>query len=62
MLETVLLVAGGVVGGLILALKVIAPRTATKRDDQALELLEKAYQYLPHADQKVAAKLLAAKV
>jgi len=46
-LETVLALLGAVVGGAILALKVIAPRTKTTADDKALEILEAARPYLP---------------
>ncbi len=42
MLTTVLLVLSGVLGGIVLALRVIAPLTKTKVDDDALALAEKA--------------------
>ncbi len=39
MLQNILLVAGGVLGGVVFALKVIAPMTATKVDDEVLARL-----------------------
>lgn len=40
-LEAVLTVAGSVLAGAVVALKVIAPRTKTVYDDRALSFLEK---------------------
>jgi hypothetical protein len=42
-----LVFASGVLAGAIAALKIIAPRTATKKDDRALEILEKVDAVLP---------------
>ncbi len=39
-LQNVLMVAGGLVAGVVIALKVIAPMTATKADDVVLAKLE----------------------
>ena len=39
MLYNILALVGGLVGGAVVALTVIAPRTATKMDDRALDLL-----------------------
>lgn len=39
-LQNALLVAGALLAGAIVALKVIAPRTKTKKDDQMLARLE----------------------
>lgn len=41
MLVTILLIAGGVLTGAIAALKLIAPKTATKKDDELLKALER---------------------
>lgn len=41
MFELAVAFALGLLGGAIAALKVIAPRTKTKADDKALEVLEK---------------------
>lgn len=40
MLETILIVAAGLVSGVVIGLKVIAPRTATTVDDEVLEKLK----------------------
>jgi hypothetical protein len=48
--------AGGVVSGLVVALKIIAPRTRTKKDDWVLEKLEIADKYLPGKGDGSAAK------
>lgn len=40
-METVLTIAGSVVAGAVIALKVIAPRTRSVYDDKALSFLEK---------------------
>lgn len=40
-ITTLLTFAGGLVSGAIVALKIIAPRTKTKKDDRVLEALEK---------------------
>lgn len=47
MLELVIAVASGLVAGAVVALKYIAPKTATKKDDELLALLEKVVPYLP---------------
>lgn len=40
MLQNILLVAGGLVAGVVVALKVIAPMTSTTKDDAVLAKLE----------------------
>lgn len=40
MIQNVLLIAGGVLAGLVVGLKVIAPITATTKDDEVLARLE----------------------
>jgi len=45
-LQTVLMVAGGVLAGVVVALKVIAPMTKNKVDDKVLEVAEKAEDVL----------------
>lgn len=47
MLETIVAVVGALVAGAVVALKVIAPKTATKKDDEILALLQKVLPYLP---------------
>lgn len=47
MLVTILSIAGGIVSGMIIALKVIAPRTASTLDDRLLALLELVKPHLP---------------
>lgn len=42
------LVSGGVAGALV-ALRFIAPRTKSKKDDRVLEVLERAIPFLPDA-------------
>lgn len=59
MIETILAVAGGLVAGLVVALRVIAPMTGNKTDDAVLAALEKALPYLPH-EEKAAAKAVLA--
>lgn len=39
-LETVLMLAGALIAGAVVGLKVIAPRTGTTMDDKLLERLE----------------------
>jgi hypothetical protein len=46
MLETILAVAGGLVAGVIVGLKVIAPMTSTTKDDAVLARLEKLEELL----------------
>lgn len=46
-LSTVLVFITGVLAGTVAALKIIAPRTATKKDDKVLEYAEKALEVLP---------------
>lgn len=58
MLTTIVAVVGGLVAGAIVALKVIAPRTKTTKDDEALAFLQKVSGYLPPVEQAEAAKLL----
>jgi hypothetical protein len=41
MLVQILLIAGAILTGAITALKVIAPKTATKKDDELLAALER---------------------
>ncbi len=41
MLVQILLIAGAVLAGAITALKVIAPKTATTKDDELLKALER---------------------
>lgn len=45
-LELVLAVAGGLVAGVVVGLKVIAPRTSTTVDDELLARLEKLEKLL----------------
>lgn len=40
MLQNILLVAAGVIAGIVTGLKVIAPMTATTKDDEVLARLE----------------------
>lgn len=40
MLQNILLIAGGLIAGAVVALKMIAPRTANKTDDTVLAKLE----------------------
>jgi hypothetical protein len=46
-LTTVLVFVTGLLAGAIAALKVIAPRTKTTKDDKLLEAFEKAEDFLP---------------
>lgn len=46
MLESVLTIGGSVIAGAVLALKVIAPRTKTVKDDKVLSFLEKVGKLL----------------
>lgn len=46
MLADILMIAGGVLAGLIAALTVIAPRTKTKVDDEILEDAKEAKKIL----------------
>ena len=46
-LSTVLLFVTGVLTGAVAALKIIAPRTKTTKDDKVLEYAEKALEVLP---------------
>lgn len=39
MLENILMIAAGVVSGVVIGLKVIAPRTQTTKDDEVLARL-----------------------
>jgi hypothetical protein len=41
MLVQILFIAGGVLAGAIAALKLIAPKTVTKKDDELLKALER---------------------
>lgn len=57
MLLTILSIGGGVLGGVILALKVIAPRTSTTVDDKILEYaakLEALLKMLPGGSEALA--------
>jgi hypothetical protein len=47
LLTLVVAVVAGVVAGAVVALRYIAPKTATTVDDKARDLLEKAVPYLP---------------
>lgn len=47
MIELALAIAGGLVAGAVVALKIIAPRTATKKDDEILARLEALEKLLP---------------
>lgn len=51
-LATILVFLTGLLAGGVAALKVIAPRTKTTKDDKVLEVLEKAEEFLPHAAAK----------
>lgn len=46
MLQNVLLIAGGLLAGAVVGLKVIAPLTATKKDDELLKRLESLEEML----------------
>lgn len=46
-LSDVLVYLAGAVSAAIVILKVVAPRTKTKKDDEVLEALEKVRPYLP---------------
>lgn len=46
MLYDILTYAAAVLAGVIVALRVIAPRTKTKKDDKALEYAEKAEEVI----------------
>lgn len=46
-LSTVLVFVTGLLAGAVAALKIIAPRTKTTKDDKALEYAEKALDVLP---------------
>ena len=46
-LAHILAFAGGLLSGLVVALKVIAPLTKNKVDDKILEVAEKAEELLP---------------
>lgn len=59
MLELLIAVAAGLVAGAVAALKYIAPKTATKKDDALLALLEKAVPYLPEPEAQEAVALVA---
>lgn len=63
MFELLVAVAVGLVVGAVAALKVIAPKTETTKDDELLALLEKVVPYLPAGSQPAKeAKLLVAKL
>lgn len=47
MIELALTLVAGLVAGAIVALKYIAPKTKTTKDDKVLEVLEKAEPLLP---------------
>lgn len=47
MFTVILAVVAGVVAGAVVALRYFAPKTETKVDDKARDLLEKAVPYLP---------------
>lgn len=51
-LATILVFLTGLLAGGIAALKVIAPKTKTTKDDKVLEVLEKAEDFLPAAKPK----------
>lgn len=45
-LSTILVFTTGVLAGVIAALKIIAPKTKTLKDDKALDVMEKAKEVL----------------
>lgn len=47
MLELALTLLTGLVAGAVVALRYIAPKTATKKDDAVLEVLETAEKIIP---------------
>lgn len=46
-MELALAIAGGLIAGIVVALKVIAPLTKNKVDDKALAIAETAEKLLP---------------
>jgi hypothetical protein len=58
-LTAVVAVVAGVVAGAYVALRYIAPKTPTKLDDKARDLLAKAVPYLPDELKAVVEKAIA---